>query len=484
MRDEQPTRTTDMLPLPRRIRWALQWARHGALTTRAYSSQAATLAHRRQEGQTLVLFTIFFTVILGMAALVLDIGLLRKTNLDLHNALDSGALAGIAMLPNDAVGAEKVAREYVQLNFPGGLPEDNISVSFRCLIGVKDGAPRLTDVPLSCNPGSGVNWTIEEGGSTAFARCVPAEGDVCNVIVLKGPAEREYALAPALGVAKGSTATHTAAACKGLCGEPPEVPVDLVMIVDRTNSMSDADRQNAENAAQTVRTSLDPRVQWLSFGLLHKSKNVNGCVTIADNVNGWTAEPTSATDRRSWIPIGLTGTGAGFDQDYTAITSKSARAIDCFDKSSGQGTDLVDPVRMATYELQNFGRSGAVKAILLMSDGQPNKSKSGRTDYCREAVQAATTAKAAGLEVYTVGFGVDDVACQDPFGTPWYQGKTTHMLAAMATASKHEACNDAENNDGDHYFCLPRSGDLSDVFKKAVEQLSSHSRLIKVPEDA
>ena len=49
-----------------------------------------------QEGQALVLFTLFFTVILGMAALVLDQGLLRKTNLDLHNALDSGALAGVA----------------------------------------------------------------------------------------------------------------------------------------------------------------------------------------------------------------------------------------------------------------------------------------------------------------------------------------------------------------------------------------------------
>jgi len=487
MRDDQPTPKTEMTALrrgfDRRSRRALQWARHGSLTTRPYSSQLVTESHREQGGQTLVLFTIFFTVILGMAALVLDIGLLRKSNLDLHNALDSGALAGVSLLKEDPVAAEKTAREYVQLNYPGGLPDGDIGVSFRCLIGVESGAPRLTDVPAACDPGPDVKWYIEDGGTTAFAPCVPTEGDVCNVIVLKGPAEREYAFAPALGVKSGSTGTQTAAACKGLCGERPEVPVDLVMILDRTNSMSAADRQNAEDAAETVRTSLDPKIQWLGLGLLHKSKTVNGCPTIADNVNGWTAEPTSQTDRRSWIPIGLTGSGSGFDHDYLASSSRMANAIDCFNGSSGQGTDLVDPVRMATYELQNYGRSGAIKAILLMGDGQPNKSRTGRTDYCQEAVDAATAAKAAGVQIYTVAFGIDDVSCEDSSG-PWYKGQTTHMLAAMATDSDHDSCDAAENEDGDNYFCLPRSGELSDVFKMAVEQLTSHSRLIKVPEDA
>ena len=71
-----------------------------------------------QSGQALVLFALFFTVILGMAALVLDQGLLRKTNLDLHNALDSGALAGVGLLKDDAVEAERVAREYVQAELP------------------------------------------------------------------------------------------------------------------------------------------------------------------------------------------------------------------------------------------------------------------------------------------------------------------------------------------------------------------------------
>ena len=443
---------------------------------------SARSARPGQEGQALVLFTLFFTVILGMVALVLDQGMLRKTNLDLHNALDSGALAGVSLLKDDPVEAERVAREYVQLNSPEGLPDEDIEVSFRCLIGVENGAPRVSDVPLACDPGPGMPWTID--GSTAFARCVPAEGDVCNVIVLKGPAERDYLFAPALGVDSGSTGTQVAAACKGLCGERPEVPIDLVMTVDRTNSMSDSDRQNAEDAAQTVRDTLDNRIQWLAFGLLHKSRTVNGCVSTSDNAANWTADPANGTDLRSWIPIGLSGQGASFGSDYHSGSSAMAHAIDCFNHSSGQGTDLADPVRMASYELRNHGRSGAIKAILLMSDGSAQ-----RFDGHPDRLLPGGRRGRRGRQ----GPGHRDLhrrlrrrrcpAARTRSGTPWYHGETTTMLAAMATDSTHDGCTDAENDDGDHYFCLPRSGDLSDIFRRAIIQLTAHSRLIKLPDE-
>ncbi len=233
-----------------------QWVQHGYLSSRPFDPDAVVDERPRHQGQALVLFTLFFTVILGMAALVLDQGLLRKTNLDLHNALDSGALAGVSLLKDDAAAAEQVAREYVQLNFPDTLPDADVEVSFRCLIGVQDGAPRLTDVPAACDPGAGAAWTVD--GDRAFATCVPARGDVCNVIVLKGPAKRDYLFAPALGIDSGSTPAQVAAACKGLCGEPPEVPLDIVMIIDRTSSMNGVDTDNARAAADSVRKILEP----------------------------------------------------------------------------------------------------------------------------------------------------------------------------------------------------------------------------------
>jgi len=233
----------------------------------------------------------------------------------------------------------------------------------------------------------------------------------------------------------------------------------------------------------------DPRLQWIGLGLLHRSSNSGSCISTADNSNPWTA--IAPGDLRRWVPIGLTGTGASFGSDYTDDSGAMAKAISCFNNSSGQGTDLADPVRMATYELETYGRSNAVKAILLLSDGKPNNSGSQATkaskNYCADAHDAAKAAKAKGIEVYTVGFGLDvqqDHICQDTYGD-WDGQSAPDLLAAMATASANDnGCPGTENDDGDNYFCLPKtsgaSTDLSEVFKKAVAQISGHSRLVNV----
>lgn len=463
------------------------WARQGTLSYRPADESSSAHARAAQSGSALVLFSIFLTVLLGAVALVLDQGLLRKANMDLYNALDAGALAGVSLLKDDPAAAEQTAREYVQLNYPGGLPQSDVRVSFRCLIGVKDGAPRLTDVPAACDPGGNAGWTVD--GETAYAVCDPAAGHVCNTLVVSSPALVDYNFAPVLGVFEGSTGARTAAACKGLCGEPPEIPVDLVMILDRTGSMNGVDTENARRAADSVRKIYDPRLQWMGLSLLHRSDDSAACVTKADNGSTWQARIPA--DLREWVPIGLTGTGAAFGSDYTSDGSAMARAIGCFDNSSGQGTDLADPVRMATYELETYGRSNAVKAILLLSDGKPNSSSSSAVrqsdNYCAEAFAAAEAAKARGIEVYTVGFGLDveqDHICQDTSGA-WRGKSAPDLLAAMATDSVNDnGCPGSENDDGDRYYCLPKtagaSADLSEVFKKAVERVTSHSRLVKV----
>ena len=462
------------------------WARQGTLSNRPPETGARQVRDR-QGGQALVLFAIFLTVILGSAALVLDQGLLRKANFDLYNALDAGALAGVGMLKDDPAAAEQLARDYVQLNYPGGLPDSDVNVGFRCLIGAESGVARTSDVPTVCDPGVGAAWTVD--GDIAYATCDPTLGHVCNTLVVSSPATVDYNFAPILGVFEGSTGARTAAACKGACGEPPEIPVDLVMILDRTGSMNGVDTQNARSAADSVRAVYDPRLQWIGLGMLHRSQTISGCTAKADNSSPWSA--TAPGDLRTWVPVGLSGTGASFDQDYTRNDSPMARAIGCFDNSSGQGTDLADPVRMATWELETYGRADAVKAILLLSDGKPNNSANASVrasrNYCADAHYAAVAAKAKGIEIYTVGFGLDvqqDHICQDTYGA-WQGRSAPDLLAAMATSSANDnGCPGTENDDGDNYFCLPKtsgaSTDLSEVFKKAVAQLSGHSRLVDV----
>ena len=165
-------------------------------------------------------------------------------------------------------------------------------------------------------------------------------------------------------------------------------------------------------------------------------------------------------------------------------------AIECLDNSSGQGTVLSDPIRMATYELETYGRAEATKAIIVLSDGKPTNSASASVrsfrNYCQESYLAAEAAKAKGIEVFTVGFGLDganDDLCSDT-ASPWSGKRASDLLAAMATDSTNDGCPANENDDGDHFFCLPKtpghSPELSYAFQRAVTQLTSYSRLVQI----
>ncbi len=56
-----------------------------------------------QKGQVLVLFALALTVLLGITALVVDIGGFFHERRSLQNAMDSAALAGAADLPDSPI---------------------------------------------------------------------------------------------------------------------------------------------------------------------------------------------------------------------------------------------------------------------------------------------------------------------------------------------------------------------------------------------
>jgi Putative Flp pilus-assembly TadE/G-like len=97
---------------------------------------------RDERGQAIVLMTLSLVVIMGMAALVLDVGNWFHTKRRLQGTADAAALAGAQLLPNDSSGAQSQALAYANKN--GGdvaganitvtstvLPNDTISVRAR-----------------------------------------------------------------------------------------------------------------------------------------------------------------------------------------------------------------------------------------------------------------------------------------------------------------------------------------------------------------
>jgi len=56
------------------------------------------------------------SVLLGITALVTDVGLLYVHRLELQKALDSAVMAGAQELPSDDAGAVAMARQYAAIN--------------------------------------------------------------------------------------------------------------------------------------------------------------------------------------------------------------------------------------------------------------------------------------------------------------------------------------------------------------------------------
>jgi Flp pilus assembly protein TadG len=73
-------------------------------------------SRKNESGQAFVLTTLSLFVIMGMAALVLDVGAWFHTKRRLQGTSDAAALAGAQRLPNDPSGAKAMALSYANQN--------------------------------------------------------------------------------------------------------------------------------------------------------------------------------------------------------------------------------------------------------------------------------------------------------------------------------------------------------------------------------
>ncbi len=86
-----------------------------------------SFVRRDERGQAIVLMTLSLVVIMGMAALVLDVGNWYHTKRRLQGTADAAALAGAQLLPNDPSGAQSQALTYADKN-GGDVAGANITV--------------------------------------------------------------------------------------------------------------------------------------------------------------------------------------------------------------------------------------------------------------------------------------------------------------------------------------------------------------------
>jgi hypothetical protein len=288
---------------------------------------------RQEFGQGLVLAAFAMLVILGFAALAVDVGYWFSQKGEVQKAVDAAALAGARELPDDYVAAEAKAREYLLKNGVDDTKGDTISISFRCT-------------------------------STYLGACNPSTNHWDTVVVrVERPAEAYFARV--FGIQEALIRDVHAAGCNGPCGGPAFQPVDVVQILDRTGSMSSTDLTHVKDAAKALLEYFQPSLQRV------------GLATLGPGTS-W-SNPCSSSEPGVWLPVNLSN-------DYQnpngtlKTTSRLVSTINCLQTSS-VGTDLGDPLKAATDELVTNGRPDMTWGIILLTDGAANAMPAYDTGY-------------------------------------------------------------------------------------------------------
>ncbi len=367
------------------------------------------------------------------------------------------------------------------------LDPATINISFKCVVGDRDGDGQadLDDVPFICGPAAGTwttDWKVKRGRAQHL--CNPYAGDKCNTVVVRTSNIVDYIFAPVIGIKQGNTGSVSAASCRGACGAEPN-PLDVVMVIDRTGSMTATDLANAKNAALSVLDFYDSSEHHVGVVALPYGRPGDPC-----NVNDPQLYPQAAASVWQVSPL-----SSDYDNANGTLNTSSSivQRINCLRlagspvirvngvvKTSAGHTNLGDPLDAAREMLATQGRSDVEDIIIFMTDGEANQPDG--LLPCNYLNTKANIAKAADQTIYTIGYGVAGARCTRDTSGAFRNAYATTNLAAAATASVDDVpggCGPNENRDGDNYFCESGSGDLEPVFRQVAAATLGHSRLVE-----
>jgi hypothetical protein len=150
-------------------------------------------------------------------------------------------------------------------------------------------------------------------------------------------------------VNEGYTGTKQAAACTGPCGAPLSVPVDAVVLLDRTGSMdSSGSVDNLRSGALSVLSVMNPSVQRIALGFTGPSSLYN---TVDPN-NGSNASSLPTNTCTSPFVVHALAANPGNTTPGTVPTFQSASAPATANAAAGATTLVLNkPTGTATGDL-------------------------------------------------------------------------------------------------------------------------------------
>ncbi|MEX2420900.1 MAG: hypothetical protein WD670_03685, partial [Actinomycetota bacterium] len=437
----------------------------------------------------------------------------------LQAAVDLGSLAGAGFMPVQggaaATLAESTARDVAEANGPSATGAALI-IEFGCVVSDldHDGGQDSPDLLYACGPAIVGTWSSgwTTSGDRAIHVCNPYAGDLCNTIKLTASSTVQYLFAPILGYDSGTTGAVRAAACKGFCGQASS-PLDVVLVVDRSTSMSVADIANVKLAIANTSPAKDSILEFydpadVSIGLValpyyKQTPFVNKCDTQSNQV--YPSPPLADGERWKLVDI----TDVYQNADGTLNTGSTlVSTVNCMMRATsvtsvnypGGHTNHGDPLQAAANML--YATDPEVPDVIVyFADGEANQPNPQPTaEPCNYANTRATTAKTNDILLFTLAYGAagarcgqDDVASGSQFAPPPPGGNwATDFLAKMASEELPGVPSDdnlpggcdaladpqTENTDNDFYFCESAGSDLEATFLRIAVQSIQRTRLL------
>lgn len=376
---------------------------------------------RRESGQTIAMVAVCLPVLFGATALTVDLGNAWSADRQLQRAVDAAATAAAQELPS-ASRAAAAARTVFDQNRVGNARDLKLYISTQC----------TTIVPGCANPVNGrqnvVQITAKAKTDTFFARIFGRQQ-----------------------IDLGARATA--------CAPCSTAPVDLMIVWDRTTSMSATDMANARDGIRTLLSFMSSRTAKVGLAVF-PPKRPDQADCTAPPQPYWTgnsgtyrksnypypdSNPTKRSNSTSYddpnaeyiiapMSFNWKASNGTLDSSHELIA-----AINCMPTASN--TSYAVALDKAQKELHDHGRNDIDDVIIFVTDGGANTgnwhfsaSSPYRTRPCWQGLQSANAAKAAGTRVITIGYDIES-GCETDRGSGTETPAQTPeaILRAMAT---------------------------------------------------
>ncbi|MDX6591215.1 MAG: hypothetical protein QOJ13_411 [Gaiellales bacterium] len=390
------------------------------------------------SGQTLPMVIAFMLVMLLMCGAVIDLGNAYRVRQALQASADAAVAAGAAALPDTAAAQAashaKSSENGAQNTIPG-VPNVTTSVTTDCSFS-----------PNFCNPANTVKVS-----ETAF---VPTH--FLGVIGIKT-----------------IKLTVKAAACSP-CGG---LPLDVMIVLDRSGSMSGQKLTNAKDGIKAFLGSMDPAINSVGLVAFQPKSGNSNCTTPSTNTYN------SQTAKYLFVPL---------SNDYASspgnllAASPLVSAVNCV--RAGGSTAYANALDAAQAELDANGHQGWQPVIILLSDGAANDGPSFlsttspyRTRPCGQSVNIAAASKAKKVLMYTIAYDMTGAGAEEcymapgaKYGNNKFAGNSDVFESPLITANQALQQIASPGN----YYAQPQPSALVGIFNAISADIArGHSRL-------